>query len=188
MDALLASFLAVLLAEQGDKLQLLAGDLGRRFARPAPVAAGLIAAAFVNALVAGIAGALVHAIVPFRALTLLAALALLSAGAGALPRARPPAVIAYPRLGAFGGPAFAGAVLGFGGGAQFLTFAIAARADAALLAAAGATLGAAAAILPAVLLGERLERTLPLRSLRLGAAALLLLAGALAALTALRLV
>lgn len=187
MDALLATLLAVLLAEQGDKLQLLASDLGRRSSRPAPLAAGLVAGVFVNALLAGVAGALAHAIVPFRALTLLVALALLSAGGSALLRAKPSTVIAYPRLGAFGGPAFAALVLGFGGGAQFLTFAIAARADAGLLAATGATLGGAAAILPAVLLAGQLERTLPMRALRLGAAALLLLAGTLAALAALRL-
>lgn len=188
MDALLATFLAVLLAEQGDKFQLLAADTGRRFARPAPVAAGLIAAAFFNALLAGVAGMLVQAMVPFRALTLLLALALLSAGAGALLRAKPSAVVVYPRLGAFGGPAFAALVLGFGGGAQFLTFAIAARTGSALLAATGATLAGAATILPPLLLGARLERTLPTRALRLGAAGLLLLAGTLAGLTALRLI
>ena len=103
-------------------------------------------------------------------------------------RAKPSAVIAYPRLGALGASAFAALVLGFGGATQFITFALAARADAGLFAAVGATIGAAVAVLPAVLLGRDLSKHLPMRALRLGAAGLLLVAGVVAGLGALRLI
>ena len=187
MDALLSTLIAALLAEQGDKLQLLAAALARR--RPAgAVFAGLVAAAFANSLIAGVGGRLLHATVPFRALTLLVAVALLSAAAGAAFRAKPSGVIAYPRLGTLGGAAFAGFVLGFGGGTQFLTFALAARADSAMLATLGATVGTAVGILPVILLGEAWPRAVPLRAIRSVAAMLFLLAGTVAALTALRLI
>ena len=76
MDALLPAFLAALLAEQGDTSQLLAALVARRYGvRPAVLAA------------------VTHTLVPYRATSLLLALALLFAGAGALLRARPPKVI-----------------------------------------------------------------------------------------------
>ena len=70
---------------------------------------------------------------------------------------------------------------------QFLTFALAGRFDSALLAAAGATAGALAACLPALILGEQLEKAAPMRVLRYAGAALFLLAGFIAAVNALQL-
>ena len=70
---------------------------------------------------------------------------------------------------------------------QFLTFALAGRFDSAPLAAAGATAGIVAACLPAVMLGERLQATVPLRAIRYGVAALFLIAGFITAVKALQL-
>ena len=69
----------------------------------------------------------------------------------------------------------------------FITFALAARFDAPLLAAAGATAGALAACVPAALLGDTLAKTVPLRAIRLISAALFLIAAIVTALAALRL-
>jgi putative Ca2+/H+ antiporter (TMEM165/GDT1 family) len=70
---------------------------------------------------------------------------------------------------------------------QFLTFALAGRFDSAPLAAAGATAGALAACLPALVLGEKLQTAVPLRAIRYAGAALFLLAGFIAAVQALQL-
>jgi putative Ca2+/H+ antiporter (TMEM165/GDT1 family) len=71
---------------------------------------------------------------------------------------------------------------------QFLTFALAGRFDSAPFAAAGATAGALAACLPALLLGERLQSATPFRVLRYAGAALFLLTGFIVAVRALQLV
>jgi putative Ca2+/H+ antiporter (TMEM165/GDT1 family) len=70
---------------------------------------------------------------------------------------------------------------------QFLTFALAGRFDSVPFAAAGATAGALAACLPALILGERLEKATPLRAIRYAGAVLFLLTGFIVAVQALQL-
>ena len=55
--------------------------LAARYARPAPVLAGVAAAAMANALIAGIGGTVVSGMITLRALALLVGLAFLVAGA-----------------------------------------------------------------------------------------------------------
>ena len=70
---------------------------------------------------------------------------------------------------------------------QFLTFAFAGRFDSAPLAAAGATAGMVAACVPAVMLGERLQATVPVRGIRWAVAGMMLVAGFIVGVQALQL-
>jgi len=187
LDALLPAFLAALLAEIGDKTQLLTVLLASRFARPGPVLVGVAVAALANSLIAAIGGTLVAGIVPFRALNLLTALALVFAAGGALLPQKQPEVGIYDRLGPFAASATAFFILELGDKTQFLTFAFAARSQMPLLAAAGATAGIIVASLPAVALGAALPTAVPLRRLRIGVGILFLIVGLIVALSALRL-
>jgi Ca2+/H+ antiporter, TMEM165/GDT1 family len=188
MDALLTTFIAALLAEWGDKTQLLVVALAARYARPGPVLAGVAVAAIANSLIAATGGVLVNDLIPLRAGTLLVAVALLFAGASGLMRRKAPEMGVGWKTGAFVTTAACFFLLEFGDKTQFLTFALAARYDSLLLAAAGASAGVVAANLPAALLAGRLGQAIPVRGLRYGAAALFLLTGFIVAVNALRLV
>lgn len=189
MDALLSTFLATLLAEIGDKSQLMALALIARWPdRRGAVIAGGTTALIATALIASAGGAIAADLVNFRAVTLLCGLALILAG---ITMFRPPAALRekiYPSLGAFGSAAFAVGVMAFGDRSQFLIFALAARADSMALAGTGGALGTLAAMLPVLVAGPALIDRLPVRWIRTGAGALLLLIGIIAALDALRLI
>lgn len=187
MDALLPAFLAAALAEIGDKTQLLAALLAVRFRNSAAVLGGIAVAALANSVIAAEAGALVAGHIPFRATTLMLAVALVSAGAGALFRQKQPNVGIYERMGPFAASAIAFFILEFGDKTQFLTFAIAARAQAPLLTAAGAAAGVVAASALAVGLGDGLAKLVPLAGVRTGIGILFLAVGAMVAAGALRL-
>ncbi len=187
MDALLPAFLAAALAEVGDKTQLLAILLATRLQRPGAVLGGIAVAALANSLIAAIGGNLVAGYINFRAITLMLAVALISAGASALFRQKQPDIGIYARLGPFAASAIAFFILEFGDKTQFLTFAIAARAHSPILAAAGATAGIVLASAPAVALGAQLPATLPIARIRTGIGILFLLIGTVVVLGALRL-
>ena len=187
MDALVASFVAAFLGEWGDRTQLLLAALAARTGRPAPAFVGIALAVAAASLLAGFAGAALVGLMPIRAASLLVALALGLAGlAGLISRRAPdPGSLTLPLVAATFIMALAAQI---GDRTPFVTFALAARFDAPLLAAAGATAGALAACVPAALLGDRLAKTVPLRAIRLAGAALFLLAAIATALSALRLV
>ena len=185
MDALVTAFVAALLGEWGDRTQLLVALLAARSGRPATVLAGFLIAALISNAVAAYAGMFVAQTVTIRAMTLLVALALLFAGVAGLIRRTAPSTEAG-RL-----PLLIAAILlcigtEIGDRTQILTFALAGRFDAPALAAAGATAGMVAAALPAAVLGERLQSAVPVRAIRLGGAALFLLAGFFVAINALQ--
>jgi len=182
----MAALVAALLTQTTDRSAWLAARLGTRFTSPAAVIAGLaLALALVNAIAA--AGAmLVAPLLTPNARALLVALALVSAGGAALVRAKPPAETF--RGGAFVAALAGGLALGIGDRTQFIVFALAARTPIPALPAIGATLGGLAVLIPAALAGERTYVALPQRAIRLPIAVLLLVAGAIIGLGALRLI
>jgi putative Ca2+/H+ antiporter (TMEM165/GDT1 family) len=184
MDALVTAFVGAALAEWGDKTQLIVALLAARSGRPGMVLAGLFIAALVSTAVAAIAGAVVVQAITIQAVTLLVAVALLFAAvAGFIRRDR-------PSLGSERTPVFVAALIlclaaEIGDRTQFLTFALAGRFDAPILTAAGAAAGILSAAIPAALIGARLETSLPARAIRVGGAALFLIAGFIVAVNAL---
>jgi putative Ca2+/H+ antiporter (TMEM165/GDT1 family) len=188
LEALLPAFIFALLAEWGDKTQLLVVALAARHGRPGPLLAGVALAALINSLIAATGGIFVHGYITLRAISLLVALALIFAGVAGAMRRKTPAMAETLPGGAFLAGAFGFFLVEFGDKTQFVTFALAAQYDSLLLTAAGATAGVIAASAPAALLGTELARRVPVRAIRLGAAGLFLIVGLIVAVNALRLV
>lgn len=186
MDVIVPAFLAAFLAEWGDKTQLVVALLAARSRRPGTVFAALVIAALISSAVSAYAGTLIVGMIDLRARSLLLALSLLFAGASGLVVRRDPA-LGSPRV-----PLLIAAILlclaaELGDRTQFITFALSARFESPMLAAAASAAGIIAAALPAVLAGVAIKTLVPLRSVRLVAAALFLAAGFLIAVNALRL-
>ena len=189
MDTLLGSFIACGLAEIGDRSQLLVILLVLRCpGRHAAILLAAAAAALVSTGIGAAGGAMVHGMVPFRALSLMAALSLLSAGIGSLARPKTPKMTLSPRLGVFGAAFAVLLAAGIGDKTQFLAFTLAARGGQPVLAMTGATLGVLAAAVPAALLGRAFVTVVPLRAVRIAIGLLLILTSLAFALDALRLV
>ena len=184
----MAALVAALLIQASDRTPWAAAALGDRFAdhRGAVIAASALALAIGNAL-GVVGGMLIAPALSPNAGDLLLAAALVSGGVSAfwpIKRAKPRGW----RGGAFTVSLLTIAMLGFGDRLQFVTAALATRSETPALAAVGATIGALAIVIPAILLGERALRRLPTAAIRLVATALLTVFGAVQGLIALRLI
>ena len=186
MDALIPAFIVAALAEIGDRTQLLAILLGTRFRRPAAVIAGIAVAALATMALGAAAGAAAAAAVSHRALQLMTGLALVLAGAGGVSLVKPAPPVERWRLGALASSAGAFFILEFGDKTQFVVAAIAGGSGHPVLTAIGAAAGVVAADAPAVVLGERWPRLVPLRVVRAIVGAVLVLAGVAMAVRALQ--
>ena len=187
MDALVTSFVAAFLSGWGDKTQLLTALLVSRTDRRGILFLSLFAALLAGHLLAAFAGGALVGLIPIRAAGLLLGLALLLAGlTGLIPRRAPNAGSLTLPLAIAATIMLLAAQLG--DRAPFVTFALAARFDAPMLAAAGGTAGALAACLPALALSKEIEAKLPLRAIRLGIALLFVIAGVAVSVSALALV
>ncbi len=183
----MAAIVAALLAQVSDRTPWAVAALGDRYDEKGAVIAGVaLALAFGNA-VGVVGGILVAPMLSPNAQGLLLALAMLSGGVAGFWPSKPAKARRW-RLGPFGSSLVAVGVLGFGDRTQFITAAFATQATTPAFAGIGATIGSLAVTVPATLLGERGLRKLPTTALRLGAATVLTLAGAVQALSALRLI
>jgi putative Ca2+/H+ antiporter (TMEM165/GDT1 family) len=116
------------------------------------------------------------------------ALSVLILGAGLLwPVKRPDPLDGWP-IGPFLTTTFGLIILGFGDGSQFLVLGIATRTADPWLAGVGGAVGIIAALVPVVLLRDAILAALPLRAIRWAGGVVLLLTGAIMALSALQLV
>ena len=183
----MAALVAALLAQASDRTPWTTALLGDRHAtKGAVIAATALALALGNAL-GVVGGMLVAPALSPNARDLLLAVALASGGITAfwpIKRAKDRGW----RGGAFVSSLITVGLLGFGDRTQFITAALAARSETPALAAVGATIGALAINVPAILLGERKLRRVPTATLRLIAAALLTVAGVVQGVAALRLI
>ncbi|WP_315761025.1 hypothetical protein [Sphingomonas sp. Y38-1Y] len=189
MDSLLTALVAALLAGAVDRPAWLAAILGERFGPRAGVLAGIVLAQAAVMAIA-VAGALaVRDLMNSNARSLLLALSLIFAGAGALMPAKPPRDrLEGWTIGAFATSLAGTFILAFGERVQFVAFGAAAAGSSPILAGIGAAAGAAVAGVAAAMLGERAWRRLPLRAIGAVGGALLLIAGIVTALGALRLI
>jgi Ca2+/H+ antiporter, TMEM165/GDT1 family len=186
MDALLPALIVAALAEFGDRTQWLAMLLGRRFARPGAVIAGIALAALVNCAIGAAGGAFVATVINHRAIQLMTGVALVMAGAGAALRVKPADPVDGWRLGAFFSSACAFFVYALFDKTQFVIATIAAGSLQPVQAAIGGAIGVTLANVPTVVLGDRWARVAPLRAIRIGAGVVLVVAGMFIALTALQ--
>ncbi len=183
MEAFLVSALVVAVGEIGDKTQLLALVLATRLRAPVAILAGILCATLANHALAGLVGvalsrwlgpALLHWIVGVSFLALAAwALVPDTADDDAAPRR-------LGGFGAFGTTAVCFFLAEIGDKTQLATVALAARFDQLGAVVGGTTLGMMIADVPAVLLGNFAAERVPLKLVRLVAAALFALLGGLA--------
>ncbi|MFO1126288.1 MAG: TMEM165/GDT1 family protein [Methylocystis sp.] len=178
MEALVTSTLVVAIAEIGDKTQLLALVLACRFRRPVPIALGILIATLANhAAAAWIGGWLEQMLAPSVLHWVLGG-SFGMAGWALIPdnldtEAMPKPAVTGPFLTAL----VAFFLVEIGDKTQVATIALAMRFDSLITVVLGTTLGMMLANLPVVFLGDGIAARLPLKLVRLTAAAIFAVLG-----------
>lgn len=177
MQAFITSTTLVAIAEIGDKTQLLSFVLAARLRRPWPIVAGILFATLANHALAGWAGRALAGLVPEAPLIWIVGLSFIAFGLWAL---HPDVLEDSPAV--FGAGIFVTAFVAFflaemGDKTQLATVALAARFDALAQVITGTTLGMMIANVPAVWIGGRLAQVIPMKAVRMLAAALFILVG-----------
>jgi putative Ca2+/H+ antiporter (TMEM165/GDT1 family) len=165
MNELLTSTGVVALAEMGDKTQLLAFLLAARFRKPVPIIAGILLATVLNHGMAGAVGAwITHVLSPQMLRWSVGLLFLGMAVWTMIPdRIEDTEAGAASRLGVLGATFVTFFLAEMGDKTQIATIAMAAQFDSAVLVVMGTTLGMLIADVPAVFLGERFSKRIPMR-------------------------
>jgi putative Ca2+/H+ antiporter (TMEM165/GDT1 family) len=188
MDSLIATFLSLILTETGDRTQLLAAALALRFGRDKPVITGFALASLANCLLSAYAGSFIDTWISQDPLRLFNGLAYFLAGIAMIGWRRKVDLLNGWTIGPFLTAFFGILILQFGDKGQFVIGANAARADHWLFPAIGGWLGGLVAVVPAILLKERLAQLLPIAKIRIAGGVALCLLGLIHALRAWRLI
>ena len=164
MDAFLVSTSVVVLAEIGDKTQLLAFILAAKFRKPVPIILGILAATLVNHGFAGAVGSWITSMVSPTTLRWVLGVSFIGMAAWTLiPDKFEEADAKLARFGVFGTTLIAFFLAEMGDKTQFATIALAAKYHTFYEVVAGTTLGMMIADVPAVLLGDRIAKKIPVR-------------------------
>jgi len=164
-EAFAVSVGVVALGEIGDKTQLLALLLAARYRRPVPIIAGIFVATLLNHAAAGALGTWLTRLVDPTWMRWLLGLSFLAVAAWMLVPDEADEVEGRGtgRLGVFGLTTVAFFLAEMGDKTQIATIMLAARYDALVAVTAGTTLGMMLANVPAVLLGERAVKLMPVQ-------------------------
>ncbi len=164
MEAFLVSTGVVALGEMGDKTQLLALLLAARYRRPLPIIAGIFVATLLNHAAAGALGTWLVRVVDPTWLRWGLAASFIAVGLWMLvpDKADDTPAGEGTKLGVFWLTVVAFFVAEMGDKTQIATVMLAARFDALVAVTAGTTLGMMLANVPAVLLGDRAVRRVPI--------------------------
>ena len=173
MEAFLVSTGVVALAEMGDKTQLLALMLAARYRSHLPIVFGIAAATLANHALAAVFGAWIASLAGADAMRWVLALSFLAMAAWVLvPDEAGGLAEGKRRFGVFGTTLVAFFLVEIGDKTQIATVALAARYAETVAVVTGTTLGMLIANVPAVYLGNKLLRRVPLRLLQRVAAAM----------------
>ena len=177
MDALMAALVLGALTQVGDKTPWLAAILSDRFKTPGLVIFAAVVALAINNAIGVVGGVFIASLITPNAKLLLLALALVLAGLTIQLRPKTIDRLEGWRIGAFATSVLGLVIMAFGDRMQFVTGALATRSPVPWLAAVGATIGAMAVCVPAILVGEARWRALPLKPVRIASGVVLTLAG-----------
>ncbi len=181
MEAFLLSTGIVTLAEMGDKTQLLSLLLAAKFRKPVPIILGILVATLFNHAFAGAVGTWVQQTVgPDLMRWILGASFIAMAAWMLVPDKLDDTGTGAARFGVFGTTLIAFFLAEMGDKTQIATVALAARYDAFFQVVTGTTLGMMIANVPAVLLGERITRVVPIALVHRIAAAVFAVLGVMA--------
>jgi Ca2+/H+ antiporter, TMEM165/GDT1 family len=180
MEAFFVSTAVVAVAEIGDKTQLLALMLAARYRKPVPIILGILGATLANHAIAAWIGAEVAAWIGAETMRwILGVSFIVMAGWCLIPDKADDGPQTARQAGAFIATLVAFFIVEIGDKTQIATVALAARYAAFVQVVAGTTLGMMIANVPAVYLGNRLLRRVPMRPLQVLAAALFAVLGVL---------
>jgi Ca2+/H+ antiporter, TMEM165/GDT1 family len=186
MEAFFISLSAVAIAEIGDKTQLLTLVLATRFARPAPLIAGIFVATILNHALAAELGVLIAGALSPHVLQWVLAVSFFAGGIWMLIPDKPGELSDNAsRFGPFVATTIAFFLAEIGDKTQVATIGLAARFHDVLLVASGTTLGMMLANVPVVFVGEAAAKFLPMQLVRGSAAAIFIALGCVTALEAL---
>ena len=178
MEAFLISTGVVALAEIGDKTQLLALVLAAKYRRPVPIILGILVATLLNHAAAGVVGAWLAAWLGEELLRWILGLSFIAMAFWMLvPDKLDDEETKPARFGVFLSTLIAFFVVEIGDKTQIATVALAAKYSSLIAVVGGTTLGMMLANVPAVLLGDKLLARVPLKAVRMAAAAVLALLG-----------
>lgn len=180
LNIILTSTLVVALAEIGDKTMLLAIVLAARFRRPLPIIFGIFGATIVNHALAAWAGSAIAGLLDGYWFRLAIAIGFLAMAAWTLVPDKfdgDEEGGETSRFGAFLTTLTSFFIVEIGDKTQIATIGLGAHYHSVELVAIGTTLGMMLANVPAVLLGDRITRLVPLHLVRLGAAAIFAIIG-----------
>ena len=164
MEAFLVSTGVVALGEMGDKTQLLALMLAARFRKPWSIVAGILVATLVNHALAGAVGAWVAAALGPQLLRWVIGGSFIAMAVWMLiPDKADEVEGGNARWGVFGTTVVAFFLAEMGDKTQIATVAMAARYASLVPVVAGSTLGLMLANVPAVFLGDKVARLVPMR-------------------------
>ena len=165
IEAFLVSTGVVALGEMGDKTQLLAMLLAVKFRKPVPIVLGILVATLANHATAGLMGVWVaKALGPYVLRWVIGVSFIAMAGWMLVPdKIDDDAARTAPRFGVFGTTLIAFFLAEMGDKTQIATVALAARYQDLVAVVAGTTLGMLIADVPAVFVGDRLARKVPMR-------------------------
>ncbi len=178
MEAFLISTGVVALAEIGDKTQLLAFLLAAKFRKPLPIVLGILVATLANHAFAGALGAWLTSLLAPETLRWILGLSFIAMAVWILvPDKFDEGDAKLARFGVFGTTLVAFFLAEMGDKTQIATVALAAQYQAFFYVVAGTTLGMMIANVPAVLLGDRIARRMPVRLVHGIAAAIFAILG-----------
>ncbi len=178
LEAFLVSTGIVALAEIGDKTQLLAFVLATKFRRPLPIVAGILVATLANHAFAGALGGWLTTVIGPRILRWVLGVSFIAMAIWALiPDKLDENEAKLARFGVFGTTLIGFFLTEMGDKTQIATIALAAQYRAVVPVVAGTTLGMMIANVPAVLLGERIAKRMPVRLVHAIAAAIFAVLG-----------
>ena len=167
MEAFLTSTTLVAIAEIGDKTQLLSFVLAARLRKPWAIIAGIFVATVLNHALAGSVGVWLAQLIAPQWLPWITGTVFIAFGLWAL---RPDSLDEDPKIhpaGAFVTTTITFFIAEMGDKTQFATVALGAQFQGALFAVVmGTTLGMMLANVPAVIVGEKLAKRLPLNIIR----------------------
>jgi len=178
MEAFLTSTTLVAIAEIGDKTQLLSFVLAARLRKPSAIIAGIFVATVLNHALAGSVGVWLARLIAPQWLPWITGTVFIAFGLWAL---HPDSLDEDPKIhpaGAFVTTTIAFFIAEMGDKTQFATVALGAQFQGALFAVVmGTTLGMMLANVPAVIVGEKLAKRLPLNIMRWIAAGVFIATG-----------
>ncbi|HEX5264299.1 MAG TPA: TMEM165/GDT1 family protein [Phenylobacterium sp.] len=178
LEPFFTSTAVVAIGEIGDKTQLLAIVLAAKFRKPVPIILGIFCATVLNHLVAASLGYYVSAWLSGQIFRIVVGVAFIAmAGWALIPDKMDDELKAIGRGGIFLTTLITFFLVEIGDKTQIATSLLAARYHQILLIAAGTTLGMMIADVPAVLLGEAATKVVPLKYVRMAAAAIFAVIG-----------